>query len=329
VFPMGSSLEGALLRTEVRIMSRFSLLRFLIAFAVFAGLALIPNSASAQRGGGHGGGGGGFHGGGGGGSHGAGGFERGGGLERGGGGGFERGGAGEFRGRGFEGGARSYGGGSYSRGGVEAGRSPGSSRTESNLRPAIRDGQWHSFGNSAGSERGSRSSAGTSTRSSEARNSGGLANSSLSARNTAISDGAWHSFGRSSVGLSRGETGFVGGASRAAHGFGWGGNGWRGGWGRGYGWGGLWGGGFGWPFWGGYWGPGWGFGWDPWWYGPYWYAPSPAYYSYYPGYGPYSFDWSDNPPPYRPEAAADRDSQGSDRNTPSLTYGNVSGDASL
>ena len=66
-----------------------------------------------------------------------------------------------------------------------------------------------------------------------------------------------------------------------------------GGFGR-WGWGG-WGFGIGWPYWGGFWGPYWAIGWDPWWYIPYsWYGPGPAYYP------DYSYDWSDDPPPYRP-----------------------------
>jgi hypothetical protein len=72
-----------------------------------------------------------------------------------------------------------------------------------------------------------------------------------------------------------------------------------GGWGCcrvGFGWG--WGFGFGWPYWGAYWGP---FAWNPWWYypygyDPYWYSPWPAY-NYYPDD---SYNWSDNPPPFRP-----------------------------
>ncbi|MFY9906487.1 MAG: hypothetical protein WBX02_20785 [Terriglobales bacterium] len=127
------------------------------------------------------------------------------------------------------------------------------------------------------------------------------------ARNAGISDGAWHSFAG-----SRSEAGFVGthgGASEFNRGFGFGGYGWRGGWGCcGWGWGGLgfgwgwgvWGFGFGWPYWGwgGFWGPTWAFGWDPYWYNPYWYAPL-AYNYDYPDY---SYDWSNDPPPYRPDA---------------------------
>ena len=90
---------------------------------------------------------------------------------------------------------------------------------------------------------------------------------------------------------SRVKSGFVGGAFHGARGFGYRGDRFRGGWGRGYGWGRGWG--WGWlglglgrlGLWlrmailGCLWGPGWGFGWDPWWYGPYWYPPLPAYYS--------------------------------------------------
>lgn len=116
------------------------------------------------------------------------------------------------------------------------------------------------------------------------------------ARNAGISGAGWHSFGSSNI-ASRGEAGFVGARSTPAfdRGFhGWRG-GWRGGWGRG-----GWGFGFGWP----YWGLGWGFGWDPWWYNPYgydpyWYSPYPAY-NYYPDE---SYNWSDNPPPFRPDAS--------------------------
>ncbi len=295
-------------------MSRFGLLRSLFAFAVFIGLTLTPIPLFAQHGGGHGGGGGGggggFHGGGGGGYHGGGGYYGGGRSY--GGGSYERGG--DFRGgsaAGREGGGR----GSY--GGSEAGGNSGSSESHSsNLRPAIADGQWHSFGNSGSSARSSagssaRSSAGSSARSSEGRNSGGAANSSLSARNTGIADGAWHSFGS-----SRGAAGFVGGASRAMPGFGRFGYGWGGGWGwgRGWGWGGWgwggWGFGFGWPYWGGY----WGLGWNPWWYDPYWYAPS-VY-----AYPDYSYDWSDNPPPYAPDSAYNYDPSASDLSAPSSNY---------
>jgi hypothetical protein len=171
-----------------------------------------------------------------------------------------------------------------------AGRSPGSSGDRSsNIRPAINDGQWHSFGN-----------AGSSARSNAGRNSGSSANSSLSARNAGSVEGGWHSFGP-----SRGAPSFGGGPLRGAPGFGRGGDGWRGGWrgndwDRGWGWGG-WGFGVGWPFWGFYWGPAWAFGWDPWWYGSYGYGPWPAY-SYY-HYPDYSYDWSDNPPPYRPDSS--------------------------
>ncbi len=286
-------------------MSRFGLLRSLLVFAAFTGLALAPIPALAQHGGGGHGGGGGSHGGGGGG----GGFHGGGGSH---GGARSSGGGGEYHGGGFRG-SRSDGGFGASRGmigrsgGSEAGRNFGDRDHSSNFRPAINDGQWHSFGNS-----------GSSARLSEGRNSGGLANSSLSARNAGISDGAWHSFGS-----SRGASGFVAGVSHAAPGFGRGGDGWRGawpgygwgggwGWGRGWGWGwGGWGFGFGWPYWGGYWGPGWAFGWDPWWYAPYGYA-SPYYI-----YPDYSYDWSDDPPPYRPDTSLNYDSPESQVSTTS------------
>ncbi len=125
------------------------------------------------------------------------------------------------------------------------------------------------------------------------------------ARNAGISDGGWHSFGASNRGASRAEAGFAGGA-RSAPAFDRGGfgfrDGFRSGWGCcrfgfGFGWGG-WGFGFGWPFWGPYWGP---YAWNPWWYypygyDPYWYSPWPAY-NYYPDD---SYNWSTNPPPYRP-----------------------------
>jgi hypothetical protein len=139
---------------------------------------------------------------------------------------------------------------------------------------------------------------------SEGRNSGGLANSSLAARNAGSSDGTWHSFGPSGIASHGGrDASNFGGPLRGAPGFGRGGDGWRGGW-RGHGWEGGWGWGgwgfgVGWPYWGFYWGPAWAFGWDPWWYGAYGYAPWPAY-SYYPDY---SYDWSDNPPPYRPDSS--------------------------
>jgi hypothetical protein len=274
-------------------MGRFSLVRSLLAFAVFVFLGFTPNPALAQRGGGHGGGGGGgFHGGGGG-------FHGSGGGFHGGGGGFHGSGGGFHGGGGYYGGGRSFGGGSYrqggsfrggseaaprgmgsrSHGGPEAGRGFGiSGNRASNFRPAINDGQWHSFGNS-----------GSSARLSEGRNSGSLANSRLSARNTGRSEGAWRSFGPSRV-----SSGFVDRASVATPGFSWRGNGWRGGWprfGRCCGWGWGWGFGFGWPWWGGSWGL-----WNPWWYDPFWYAPWPAY-SYYPDY---SWDYDGYDPSYDP-----------------------------
>jgi hypothetical protein len=191
-------------------------------------------------------------------------------------------------------------------------RSAGSSGDRSsNVPAAINDGQWHSFGNVASS---ARSSAG--------HNSGGLANSSLSARNSGTSDGAWHSFGPSRGASQRGGRGASDFSRpfRATPGFGRGGDGWRGGWrghdwDRGWGWGG-WGFGVGWPYWGFYWGPAWTFGWDPWWYGPYWYRPWPAY-SYYPDY---SYDWSDNPPPYRPDSSPNSSPNSSYDRDPSASY---------
>jgi hypothetical protein len=92
---------------------------------------------------------------------------------------------------------------------------------------------------------------------------------------------------------SAGTSGFVGGVRTPGFGGGggfrggWGGYGWAGGFGR-WGWGG-WGFGIGWPY--------WAFGWNPYWYNPYWYGPWS--YSYYPDY---SYDWSDDPPPYRPDS---------------------------
>jgi hypothetical protein len=234
-----------------------TLRKSLITFAAVIGLALTPNLAFAQHGGGgsHGGGGGG-------GSH-------------GGGGGFH-GGGGSYHGSVAtprEGGAygeRSNGG--YSRSGSPAGRSVGSSA----MRPGER-------GSSAGlTNRGS-----SNLRSSNLRS----ANSGSANIRSAINDGQWHSFGNNTVTSAH----FVPAFNR-------GGNGWRGGgwgWGRGVGLGyGLWGFGFGYPYWGAYWGP---FALNPWWYypygyDPYWYSPWPAY-NYYPDD---SYNWSNNPPPYRP-----------------------------
>jgi hypothetical protein len=110
----------------------------------------------------------------------------------------------------------------------------------------------------------------------------------------AVADGQWHSFGGSSASVRSASAGFVGGVRPGA------GLGFRGGFGGfgccGFGRGG-WGFGFGGPFWGPY----WAFAWDPWWYNPYWYGTG-AYYSYQ-GYGSdYGYDWSDDPPPYRPGA---------------------------
>jgi hypothetical protein len=271
-------------------MTRSDVVRSLVSFAAFVGLSLSPISAFAQHGGGgHGGG---FHGGGGGGFHAG---SEGGFHSSGGGGEFSRGG-GEYRGGGFEGGARSLGrGGTYRGGSAEAGRSLGSTRSESaNIRPAINDGQWHSFGNSRGS---ARLGAG--------RNPGDSANSNLVAHNTVGTEGGWRSFG--SVGSVRGEASFIGGGGFRGAGFGF-----RGGYGRGCCWGGLgFGFGIGWPYWGFGWGPAWAF-WNPWWYGPYYYGP--YWYGAWPGYNygyDYSYDdysdmWSTNPPPYRPDASQDK-----------------------
>jgi hypothetical protein len=247
----------------------------LSAFGVFVALSLTP--AFAQHGGGHGGGGGGGS------SHGGGGGFHSSGPS---GGGFSHGSGGPVRGGGLEGGGRSMSGGGASRGGnvsrgggAEAARGSGSSRAQSsNVRAAINDGQWHSFGNS-----------------------GSRANSTLSARNTVgngISGNGWRSFGS-----ARGGAAF-GGGFRGEPGFGF-----RGGFGRGCCFGGFgFGFGFGWPYWGLY-GPAWAFAWDPWWYGPYYYGPW-AGYGYYPGYVDYSYDWSNNPPPYRPDSSYDNHAQG-------------------
>jgi hypothetical protein len=127
------------------------------------------------------------------------------------------------------------------------------------------------------------------------------------ARNAGISDGAWHSFGSSGRGASRSEASFSGGTRGGFNsgfgyrdGFGYRGGfgGWgccRFGFGFGFGWGG-WGFGFGWPFWGPYWGYAWGPWYYPYGYDPYWYSPWPAY-NYYQDD---SYNWSTNPPPYRP-----------------------------
>jgi hypothetical protein len=270
-------------------MSPSGLRKSLVAFVAFIGLVLIPIPSFAQHGGGGGhsggGGGGGFHG-----SAGGGGFHGGGGYECGGRsyseGSSDR--SGGFRG-GMEG--RSSRG-MTGRSGSEAGRNDSSEGSRSsNIRPAMNDGQWHSFGSSGTS---ARSGVG---RTSVGHTAVGTANTHLSARNEGFADGNWHSFSS-----SRGASGFSGGSREP--GFGWRGNGWRGGWG-GFGWGGFgrwgwggWGFGFGWPYWGGFWGPYWGFAWNPWWYGSYWYGPWPAY-SDYPDY---SYDWSDGPPPYRPDS---------------------------
>ncbi|MGA3105310.1 MAG: hypothetical protein ABSD53_12585 [Terriglobales bacterium] len=180
-------------------------------------------------------------------------------------------------------------------GAVGSGRSSGAEADRAaNIRPAIHDGQWHSFGNSGSSAHGASG-----------------ANSNLMARSVAGREGGFQSFG--------GSRGFEGG-SRFQPGFGF-----RGGWGGGYGWGGRgwgccggwgWGGfgfgfGFGGPYWGAYWGPAWGLGWSPWWYDPYWYGQA-AYGPYAYGGGPgYMDNWDDNPPPYRPDANHDGSQNGS------------------
>ena len=264
-------------------MSSFNLLRSLLAFAAFIGLAVAPNAAFAQHGGsGHGGGGGGS-------SHSSGGSY---GSAR------PSGGGSGYHGGGFRG-SRSGGGFGPSRGMMgrsgesEAGRSFRSEgNRSSNVRPAIADGQWHSFGNS-----------GSSARLGEGRNSAGLTNSGLSARNAGSPDGGWHSFGSSrgaASGFSRGGDGWRGGRGGDGWRGGWHGDHWRGGWGWDHGWGWGWGVGFGWPYCCGYWAPGWTFGADPWLYDPYGYA--------YPDY--YGYDWSDNPPPYRPDTSDNYDSPG-------------------
>jgi hypothetical protein len=296
-------------------MSTLGRKNLLFGFAIFLGLALAPISTFAQHGGGGhgGGGGGGFHGGGGGfHSGGGGGFYGGGGIHSG--GSFSRGSGSAPRGSGVAGNARSGSGASAYRGDSVSGRSLGSSPTQSaraqasNIRPAINDGQWHSFGNGS-----------TSAHSSQARGSAAVANSTLVAHNTIGSIGnGWRSFG--------GNTGFVSGGFRGIRGFG--GYGWGrgccwGGWGwGGWGWGGGWAFGIGWPFWGFYWGPAWGWGlWGPWAYGPYWYGPY-GYGAYW--YGPYGYDtayddysdvWSSNPPPYRPPDARQDNSNASRDNS--------------
>ena len=264
-------------------MKKFRLGKYFISLAAFIGLALSPLPVFAQHGGGGGGhsgggGGGGFHGGGGG-VHSSGGA----------GGGFSHSSAGEARGgaeaRGYEGGSRSAGGASSYRGGAEAGRGGALSARgqSSNIRPAINDGQWHSFGGSSRS-------------------------SNLVARSTGTTEG-FRSFGS-----SRGEAGFVGGGFRGA-GFGFRGGFGGFGFGRGCCWGG-WGFGIGFPYWGFGWGPAWAF-WNPWWYGPYWYGPYyggwSGYYGSDYGYDDYSDVWSSNPPPYRQDDS--QDNSASQRNS--------------
>jgi hypothetical protein len=114
-------------------------------------------------------------------------------VPNGGGGGSFHGGGGSYRGsaggsrEGGSYGERSYGGGGYGRSGrSEAGRNPGSSAMRSserssfdrgteNIRPAINDSQWHSFGNAA-----------SSARSNEGRSAAGSGSSTLVARNAGI-----------------------------------------------------------------------------------------------------------------------------------------------
>jgi hypothetical protein len=127
----------------------------------------------------------------------------------------------------------------------------------------------------------------------------------------AIADGQWHSFGNTSASTAfAGRSNFVGIGRYPG---GWGGGGIRGGWPV-YGccaggWG--WGFGFGYPY--------WALAWDPWWFSPYWYGPygyGPYWYGPYSsfGYDPgYSYDWNDNPPPYR---SAPGDSQSSQQSSP-------------
>jgi len=57
------------------------------------------------------------------------------------------------------------------------------------------------------------------------------------------------------------------------------------------------------PYWGGY----WAFGWNPWLYNPYWYGPYGYGPSLYYDYPDYSYDWSDDPPPYRPDSYNSQD----------------------
>ena len=270
----------------------------LAVFGTFLALALTANPALAQHGGGHSGGGS-SHGGGGGGSHssGGGGFHGGGGERM---GGYGREGGGVSRGGPSYGGPRSSDPGNYSRGSaMESGRNlSASAGRSSNFRPAINDGQWHSFGNSAHSSAGHNSAA----------------FSNLVARSAGNTNGNWHGFGSSREGSLRGVSNFNGGGFRPTGGFGFrGGCCWRPGFGGGFGFGlGFGSRGFrvGYPF--------WAFGWDPWWYNPYWYGPywyAPTVYGYYPGYDgylDYNEDWSNNPPPYRPGSWPTHDAGGSD-----------------
>ncbi len=203
-------------------MTSVGLRRSLIAFVAFIGLALMPDPAWAQRGGGGGHGGGG----GGGGSHG------------GGGGGFH-GGGGSYGGGGYRGGGGYYGGGGYRGGGMaarglmaaeevapqveaEIATQEGLKRAAIPVRPEI--GRRRTFVPQSTMASGIRSATPvvlrSSARLSEGRNSRGSANSSLSARNAGSTEGGWHSFGTSSGASARGASGFAGGASRATPGFG-------------------------------------------------------------------------------------------------------------
>ena len=181
-------------------MAKFSLRRFILVLCASVGLVLTSNSAFAQHGGGHGGGGG---------SHGGGGFHSGGGSYGGarssGEGSSQRGGygresAGRSEGRSEEMGGRSYRGSETGRGSGLSGNHSSNVRA-SNVRAAINDGQWHSFGSSGNSAR-----------------------TSLSARNIGGEAGGWHSFGG---------TGFAGVGFHGYPGYGW-----RGGC-CGFGWGGF------------------------------------------------------------------------------------------
>jgi hypothetical protein len=283
-------------------MKRSGLGETLLAFVTFAALSLTPISAFAQ----HGGGGGGHSGGGGGGSaHGGGGASSGARPSGGsyGGGSYGHGGdsRGESSARSDGNSGRSYGGPSSRgmdgrsmsgrsmsgrNGGNESGRNSASEAgRSSNIHAAINDGQWHSFG-------GASSAHGASTGTLSARNTGANAN--------------WHNFGTSGGRGASFGGGFRGSPYYGFHG-GFGGCCW--GRGYGYGWGG-WGFGFGSPY--------FAFGWGPWYgsyffaryyYGPYYYSPWPSY-SYDLNHDDYSYDWSTNPPPYRPDSSLDDNARG-------------------